>query len=395
MAKITRDVVDRLQPGQIEWDSDVKGFYVRCQLKAKTYGLKARYRGRPVWLGIGDVGTWTPKLARDEVSRLKRELRAGVGPDKLRSSARGQPTIGELIDRVIAEHIDVHLKPSTVGTVKWLLRTKIAPAWSKRLVVDVTSDDVAKLHHKLRNTPRQANQTIAIASKMFSLAEEWHLRPQNSNPCRRLRKFKEVIRTRFFDDDELRAIALAITELESEDAILPGCAALIRLAPMTGCRLSELLNLQWADVDLQAGALEIRDAKAGARRHPIGGAVVAFLAGLERVGPWVCQGVVPDRHLSTSCAHTAWAAVRERAGLQDARFHDLRHSYGTFAGSTGANTFLVRDALGHRTLAMSSRYVGRDADPMRQLVDTVASRVAGAMSGSTAKVLPIRKDGAA
>jgi integrase len=394
MAKITHDVVDKLQPGQIEWDSDVKGFYVRCQLKAKMYGLKARYRGRPVWLGIGDVGTWTPKLARDEASRLKRELRAGVGPDKLRSSARGQPTIGELIDRVIAEHIDVHLKPSTVGTVKWLLRTKIAPAWSKRLVVDVTSDDVAKLHHKLRNTPRQANQTIAIASKMFSLAEEWHLRPQNSNPCRRLRKFKEVIRTRFFDDDELRAIALAITELESEDAILPGCAALIRLAPMTGCRLSELLNLQWADVDLQAGALEIRDAKAGGRRHPIGAAVVAFLAGLERAGPWVCQGAVPDERLVKRRAQRGWEAVRARAGLKDARLHDMRHSYGTFAGGVGASAFLVRDALGHRTMAMSLRYVGRDADPMRQLVDAVAGRVAGAMSGKDAEVLPIRKDGA-
>jgi integrase len=393
--KLTHDVVDKLQPGQIEWDTDVVGFGVRCQRDRKIYLLKARYQGRPVWLTIGDVGTWTPKLARDEASRLKRELRAGVDPDKLRTSARGQPTVDELIDRVIAEHIDVHLKPSTQATFKRLLDLFIRPAWGKRLITDVSSDDVAKLHHRLRETPRQANQVVAVASKMFNLAETWHLRPQNSNPCRHLRKFKEVVRTRFYDDTELQAIGAALAALEDEGEILPGCATVIRLAPLTGCRISELLELKWDDVDLQGGALEIRDAKAGARRHPIGAAAVAFLAGLERVGPWVCQGVIPDKRLSTRFAQKAWEAVRARAGL-NGWFHDLRHSYGTMAGATGANAFLIRDALGHKTLAMTNRYVGRDADPMRQLVDTVASRVAGAMSGKTAAVLPMpRKGGAA
>jgi integrase len=389
--KLTHDVVDKLRPGQLEWDTDVRGFFVRCQSKEKKYGLKARYQGRPVWLTIGDVGTWTPKLARDEASRLKRELRAGVDPDKLRASARGQPTVGELIDRTISEHINVHLKPSTQASFKRLLDLFVRPVWGKRLITDVSSDDVAKLHHRMRQTPRQANQTVAVISKMFSLAERWQLRPQNSNPARGLRKFKETVRTRFYDDAELQAIGAAIAVLEAEDAILPGCATLIRLAPLTGCRLSELLDLQWADVDFGAGVFNIRDAKAGPRKHPVGAAVVAFLAGLERVGPWVCRSVAPDKRLSTSAAHTAWAAVRERAGLTG-WFHDLRHTTGTYAGATSANAFLIRDMMGHKTLAMTNRSVGRDADPMRALVDAVAGRVAGAMGGKAAEVVPIRKD---
>ena len=395
MAKITHDVVDKLEPGEIEWDTDVRGFYARCQAKEKKYGLKARWQGRPVWLTIGDCGTWTPKQARDEASRLKRELRVGVEPDKLRASARGQPTIDGLCDRYIAEHIEVHLKPSTAVTFRRLLNVHIRPAWGKRLIADVGSDDVAKLHHKLRETPRQANQTVAVASKMFSLAETWKLRPQNSNPCRHLQRFDEVQRDRHYTDAELRAIGAAVASLEAEGAILPGCASVIRLAPLTGCRLGELLDLQWSDVDLGSSVFNIRDAKAGGRRHPIGAAAVAFLADLAHVGPWVCQGVVPDRRLSTRLAQKGWEAVRARAGLQDARFHDLRHSYGTFAGATGANAFMVRDAMGHKTLAMTGRYVGKDADPMRQLVDSVASRVAGAMSGKDADIMPIRKDGAA
>jgi len=233
-----------------------------------------------------------------------------------------------------------------------------------------------------------------VASKMFSLAESWQLRPLNSNPCRHLRKYREAVRSRFYDDAELRAIGEAVAGLEADGEILPGAAAAIRLAPMTGCRLGELLDLQWTDVDVGASALEIRDAKAGARRHPIGAAAVAFMGALARVGPWVCQGCVPDRRLSTRLLQNAWEAVRTRAGLKDARFHDLRHSYGTMAGATGANAFLVKDAMGHKTLAMTGRYVGRDADPMRQLVDRVAGRVAAAMTGASADVVPLKGDAA-
>ena len=179
-------------------------------------------------------------------------------------------------------------------------------------------------------------------------------------------------------------------ELEAKGELLPEVATAIRLAALTGLRLGENLHLQWSDVDLKTGALEIIDAKAGSRRHPIGAATVAFLTALPRVGPWVCQGVVPDRHLSTRLLSYGWQAVRERAKLKDARFHDLRHSYGTFAGATGANAFLVKDAMGHKTLAMTSRYVGKDADPMRQLVNSVSGRVAGALSGRTAEVRPLK-----
>ena len=390
MANITHDTVEKLLPGQIAWDGDMKGFGVRCQRDRKVYVLKARYRGRPIWLTIGDTGTYTPKKAREQASAWKRDLRAGVHPDKLRASAGGQPTINELADRYLREHVDLHNKPSTAATFKCLLNRYIKPALGKLPVGDVTTADMAKLHHKLRTTPRTANQTIAVASKMFSLAEAWHLRPLNSNPCRHLKRYRETVRSRFYDDAELRAIGEAIAALEAEGAILPGCAAAIRLAPMTGCRLGELLELLWSDVDLEHGMLEIRDAKAGARRHPVGAAAVAFLGALARMGPWVCRGVVPDRRLSIRALQQAWEAVRTRAKLTDARFHDLRHSYGTMAGATGANAFLVKDAMGHKTLAMTGRYVGRDADPMRQLVDSVARRVSAALTGSDAVIVPLK-----
>jgi integrase len=93
-----------------------------------------------------------------------------------------------------------------------------------------------------------------------------------------------------------------------------------------------------------------------------------------------------------STLERAWQRVRERANLADVRFHDLRHAFGTYAGQAGANAFLVRDALGHKTLAMTGRYVNRDADPLRQLADRVSSRIAAAIGDEkSAPVVPLGK----
>ncbi len=86
--------------------------------------------------------------------------------------------------------------------------------------------------------------------------------------------------------------------------------------------------------------------------------------------------------MSQSTLEHAWQRVRERANLNDIRFHDLRHTVGTYSGQAGANAFLVRDTLGHKTLAMTGRYVSRDANPLRQLADRISGRIAAALDGS-------------
>jgi integrase len=91
-------------------------------------------------------------------------------------------------------------------------------------------------------------------------------------------------------------------------------------------------------------------------------------------------------------AQHAWDRLRERAGISDARMHDLRHTAGTFAALAGANAFAVRDLLGHRTLAMTGRYVERAADMVRATADAVSSRVAAALAGKApAEVVTLRR----
>ena len=210
----------------------------------------------------------------------------------------------------------------------------------------MTRDDVINLHRSMRATPRQANHVLAVLSKMFHLAELWRIRPDGTNPCRHVKRYAEVQRERFLSEAELARLGAALAEAENSARELPGVVAAIRLLALTGCRLGEILGLRWADVDFAAGALHIRDAKAGGRVQTIGALALALLDGLPRTSEWVVFSTSRDKPLPTSTIEGSWGRLRHRAGVEDARLHDLRHTVGTYAGQAGANAFLVRDKLG-------------------------------------------------
>ena len=112
---------------------------------------------------------------------------------------------------------------------------------------------MAALHYKLRDMPYQANETLNVLSKMFTLAEAWGLTPPHRNPCRPVRKYKEHRRQRFLTPDEYRCLGRVLDEAEADGSVSPYAIAAIRLLMLTGCRRNEILTLRWDDVDHNAG----------------------------------------------------------------------------------------------------------------------------------------------
>ena len=96
--------------------------------------------------------------------------------------------------------------------------------------------------------------------------------------------------------------------------------------------------------------------------------------------------------LSLARFRTFWKALRTGTGIADIRPHDFRHMGATFGAQTGANAFLLRDYLGHATLGMSGGYVERVVDPIRDLAEKVAARVAAGLDGkSSGEVVTLPK----
>lgn len=130
------------------------------------------------------------------------------------------------------------------------------------------------------------------------------------------------------------------------------------LALATGMRRGEVMNLRWPQVDLKRGRVLLRDTKNGTSRTlPLASVALEVVAALGRVrrldtdllfhGHDVTKPFALDNH---------WRAAVHKAGLQDFRFHDLRHSAASYLAMNGASTIEIAAVLGHKTLAMVKRY---------------------------------------
>jgi integrase len=115
-----------------------------------------------------------------------------------------------------------------------------------------------------------------------------------------------------------------------------------------------------------------------------------LLATIPEATPWVLPSARDaKRPLSKTAIESAWQRIRAAAQLPDVRLHDLRHTVGTYAGQSGANAFLVRDLLRHKT---TGRYVNRADDPVRTLSDQVGERIAAGLAGRKgAEIVPLKQ----
>jgi integrase len=390
-ARITKRSVDQLSPGQREnvlWDSEVRGFGIRCRASgAKYYILKMRVGGRQRWLTIGRHGSpWTPESARREALRLLGLKAAGKDPALERDRTKGALTIAELGARFLSEYVAHHCKPRTAEEYARAVKRHISPALGRHRIADMGRADVARLHHQLRDRPYQANRSLAVLSKMMNLAEAWGLRPDGSNPVRHVRKYREDKRERFLTPEELRRLGAVLASVQPDGSESPFVIAAIMLLVLTGARLTEILTLKWSYVDLGRQVLRLPDSKTGAKLIYLNEPAIKLLQTMPRMegNPHVIAGKKEGARLIN--LQKPWRRIRAMAGLAEVRIHDLRHSFASIAGGAGMSLPMIGKLLGHTQAATTQRYVHLVADPVSTAADMVGIRIAAAMGES--KVIP-------
>jgi len=187
---------------------------------------------------------------------------------------------------------------------------------------------------------------LVVLRHVFEVAKsEWNI-PLASNPVRSIKLPKDSKpRERRLEDGEASKLFDAISK-RSAWYVRPFLA----LAIETGMRRGELLSIRWRYVDLQKRTLKVQQTKNGdARTVPLTPRAVEVLSSLEKIG----DKVFP---IKANAVRLAWERLRAKAGLEDIRFHDLRHEAVSRFFEYGLSTTEVASISGHKDIRMLFRY---------------------------------------
>ena len=222
-----------------------------------------------------------------------------------------------------------------------------------------------------------ANLVIATLSRMIDQAIAWGVAGETSNPCRSAQKYRTRRRERFLTDAEFQRLGRTLDEMEATGRLSPHAAAALRLLMLTGCRRNEILTLRWEDVRLEAQELRL----SRQQDRPAHGLALArghsrcWHRHAERLpgNPWVIPGAKPGARLSS--LFEPWRKVRARAGLDDVRLHDLRHSYASRALALGESLPVIAKLLGHAQIQTTARYTHLTRDAVKDAATRVAKGI--------------------
>ena len=336
------------------------------------YRVKIRLRGHePVsatFDRLTDAKTWASQTETD----MKANRYFG---------AAKRHTVAELLDRYEAEALPALKSARDVKTRLGYWRDKIGHL----LLSDLSTSTIKKYKDELKATPKvrgggersgaDVNRAMAALSSALSFAVK-ELEWLEDNPMKRIRKFSETRgRVRYLSEAELPELLTACRESKNEHLLLA-----VLLALSTGGRLSEIMGLNWTEIDLKTRTALLLDTKNGERRAlPVVGDALALLKERSKVrkiddarlfpaGPRAKDGAVAD-------LRAPWEAALKAAKIEDFHWHDLRHTCASYMAMSGVSQVEMAKLLGHKTLAMTMRYSHLSPQRTIEVADGLAKRL--------------------
>jgi integrase len=397
--RLTNKFVAKLTGSEMWWDDDPKatGFGVRSYPGGgKSFFIDYRLNGVQRRFTVGPFPRWSAEAARERAKELRRGIDQGQDPAGAKRERRTAPTVQDLIDRYIADHLP---KKSAVESRVKDEKKMLAEIGDKlgrhTKVAEVHGGDIQDMHRRITKSgrPVRANRILAVCSKMFSLALvpragetlPWRNAAQG-NPCKGITRNHEEARERFFSQPELTAIGDALVKY---DGVAADC---VRLILLTGCRPSEAIAAQWEEFEREPSYWIKPSAHTKQRKThklPLSPAAIELIGRLRRKrnGKWVFPGRRPDEHLAT--LEDVWNFVRDETGLgKDAYVYSLRHSFASVGAGGGLSLPIIGRLLGHTQPRTTQRYAHLADDPLREAAEKITTVITG--KGKGGAVVPLR-----
>jgi integrase len=214
-------------------------------------------------------------------------------------------------------------------------------------------------------TDATIRRDLACLQSMFTRAIGWGWITGNPVAAYDRKGLKEAERRqRYLSPTEVQKLA---------DTAPSWLKPIIMIAAGTGMRLGEILALRWADIDFEKSEIAVRESKSGQpRRVPTSPSVSAQF-------PAQGQGFVFQRSggrpLDVPMVSNAFQQARKASGIAPATFHDLRHTFASWAVQAGMDLYRVGKILGHKGPQTTQRYAHLRTADLREIVEVVGTKL--------------------
>ena len=355
------------------YDTAITGFVLEVRNSGgKTYWLRYRdAHGKQRQHKIGDAQSLTFEQARSAAETRRAQIVLGANPAEERNTRRLIPTLEAFARDRYMPFVTGYKR--SFDSDDCYLRNHILPSFGSSHLDEISQQSVIELHHGMRAAgyaPATANRIVILLRYLFNLGKKWGIAGTETNPASGVQLFEvDNARERFLTAEETQRLVRVLQDSENKQLKF-----IIPLLLLLGCRKRELLDSQWQDFDIERRSWRIPLTKSGKARHvPLSGSVLQLLAQLSR---WEgCPYVVPNPKTRRPYVSffIAWDTARKKAGLDDVRIHDLRHSFASFLINGGQSIYTVMKLLGHTQLKTTQRYSHLSPQTLLDATDAAAN----------------------
>lgn len=339
-----------------------KSFYYRGVVLGKQIRVKL---GEPSYMSVDD--------ARQAARKAKINMKEGINPIEERKKITGESSLEQLYTRFMDEK-EQHIRPITMEYYKDLWKRYLSTLANKK-ISQITPDELKILHKRLtlNNGKRCANQTIVLLRTIYNHFIKQNIY-QGFNPGNAVQLNKQIARTRHLSGNELESFRDAINE--TEDSI-PKFA--IMMLWFTGARRRNVFSMKWEDIKLEEKLWTIPETKTQNDANVVlVNAAIDILNQLKdmRYNEYVFFSTTSKSgHIGG--VRKTWEGILKRAKITNFHLHDLRHTFATSLLANGADAFMVKKALTHKSLQSTQIYVNLEVDDLREKLNETVNKMIG------------------